>query len=232
MNAVSIITGDSGTGKTTSCRNLGRDTVLLNVERKALPFKPKGIINQSVENMEELYRNLDRLTVTEKVKTVVIDSFSDISDMVYAACKQRYKGFDIFSNYNSIIYDLFQRIKRLKVDYVFVIAHNELLMDSNGRPIRRVKVRGKEFEGFLERYATCLFCAIPFIDDTSKKVQYKFLCQTDGSYSAKTPMDMFGTDWIDNDLAQIVEVYDDFYKDSTITLTEAAPTLLPQESGN
>ena len=41
--------------------------------------------------------------------------------------------------------------------------------------------------------------------------QHLFLTHNDGSYIARTPMDMFKDDYIENDLVKIISIYEDFY---------------------
>ena len=48
FNVVTTIAGDTGSGKTSSMRNLGKNAILYNVEQKELPFpqKQNGIIDK------------------------------------------------------------------------------------------------------------------------------------------------------------------------------------------
>lgn len=70
----------------------------------------------------------------------------------------------------------------------------------------------KEWEGVVEKEATCVFYANPRPKPAGDGVDYKFLTNTpDGIIPAKTPMGMFPELLIDNDIAAIIAIYDKFY---------------------
>ena len=53
---------------------------------------------------------------------------------------------------------------------------------------------------------TYVFYAI--VSASDDKMEYKFLTNTDGEHVAKTPFGMFESQYIDNDLAEIIKVID------------------------
>lgn len=165
MNIVTLIVGNPSTGKTTSLRNLGKETFIINAERKALPFKANGAVNYSLgiraatpekgntpalpamSVREHMFFVLEGLRTSDRYTHVVIDSFSSFTDAILAECKTKYKGFDIWNSYNSIIYEFFQKLKELPNKFVFVISHIEYLQDADGNTVIRTKAKGKEWEG-------------------------------------------------------------------------------------
>ncbi len=222
MNLITIIGGSSGTGKSYSLRNLGKDAVVLNVERKMLPFQSKGLVNVPINSTFKLFEAINRLHNNDEFKTIILDSFSEFCDLLLAECKNKAKGYDVWNLYNTEIYNLFQSLKNLKNKYVFVIGHTETLMDADGLRIERMKVKGREHEGMIEKNATCVFYSKTIRKQDGNGVDYKFITNTDGYLPAKTPFGMFKEFLIDNDVAAIVKAYDKFYQDSTIALAEAA----------
>lgn len=214
MNLLTFLVGMPGKGKTTAFRNLGPETVMYNAERKMLPFKSKGIRVVVPENTEDLITKLNKFVGGDKYKeitTIVLDSFTDFSDMLLADCRKRYKGYDVFTQYNQGIFELFKVLQSIENKFIFVTAHPETVSDADGNLIYRIAVKGKEFEGKVERFATCCFTA-----ETRKKkegpgVDYQLLTNDDGRFSAKTPMDMFSSLYIGNDAKEIIKVYKDFY---------------------
>ncbi len=222
MNLITIIGGGSGTGKSYSLHKLGKDAVVLNVERKMLPFQGKGLVNVPINSTFKLFEAINRLRDNDEYRVVVLDSFSEFCDLLLAECKNKAKGFDVWNLYNTEIFNLFQALKSLKNKYVFVIGHTETLMDADGDRIQRLKVKGKENEGMIEKNATCVFYSKTVRKESGQGVDYKFITNTDGYLPAKTPFGMFKDFLIDNDLASIVKVYDKFYQESPMKLAEAA----------
>lgn len=237
MNLLTMIVGNPSTGKTTSLRNLNDKTIILNFEKKALPFPLNGIINFPMEPrgrtvgkagsrggppMSALdYTNyvLDNLKGSDKFEVVVIDSFSAFTDMLLAECKSKYKGFDVFNHYNSGIYEFFQRLKSLDNKFVFVISHIEYLQDAEGNMIIRSKIKGKEWQGLVEKEATCVLYSRYVKKSTGQGVIYQFVTNADGYLPGKTPLGMFDSEkelYIPNDLSQVIQRFRDYYQKETV----------------
>ena len=66
-----VIYGKSGSGKTTSLRNFGKDEILyVNVEKKALPFRGDFTYHMASEKASVIIDQLDRLGHDLPCKTV------------------------------------------------------------------------------------------------------------------------------------------------------------------
>ena len=187
---------------------------MYNTEKKMLPFRNKGIKQRDATTVDDLIKKL-RCFHDPKwrvgIENIVIDSFSDFADMLMAECRAKYKGFDIFNAYNSKIYEFFQVLKDIQGIYVFLTGHPEILQDADGNTIYRMSVKGKEHEGKIEKFATCVFYADPKRRAIGQGVEYRFLTNTDGRYPAKTPMEMFDQLHVPNDVHAIVKRYKEFY---------------------
>jgi hypothetical protein len=213
MNLLTFLVGMPGKGKTTSFRNLGSDTVMYVTEHKWLPFKDNGIKVIVVNNSDDLITKLKKFAQKDypQIQNIVLDSFTDFSDMLLSECRTKHKGFDVYSAYNAKIFELFRALQSIENKFIFVTAHPEILQDSEGNTIYRIGVKGKEFEGKVERFATCVFTAETKRKTNGKGVDYYLLTNDDGRFTAKTPMGMFDELYIDNDISQIIEVYKKFY---------------------
>ena len=124
-----------------------------------------------------------------------------------AECKARHKGFEVYNAYNTKVYELFQSLKAIDDKYIFLTGHPEVLQDIDGQTIFRMAIRGKEHEGKVEKFATCVFYCDPRRKQSGKGVEYQFLTNTDGRYSAKTPMGMFNVMNIDKVRLQYRYIY-------------------------
>lgn len=234
MNLLTMIVGNPSTGKTTSLRNLNERTIILNYERKALPFPSNGVINfpmgprpkvaekegkrshPSMSALEYTHYILDNLSSSDKFDVVVVDSFSAFTDMLLAECKEKYKGFDVFNHYNSGIYEFFQKLKALDNKFVFVISHVEYLQDAEGGMIIRAKTKGNEWSGSVEKEATCVLYSRYVKKPTGIGVYYQFVTNSDGYLPGKTPLGMFDSDkelYIPNDLNNVIQRYREYYFD-------------------
>jgi hypothetical protein len=224
MNLLTLIVGMPSIGKTTGFRNLGPETVMYNTEKKMLPFRNQGIRLASTDTVNDLLDRLRKFKGNKypEITTIVIDSFSDYSDMIMAECKQKYKGFEVYNAYNTKVYELFQVLKSIDNKYIFLTGHPEVLQDADGNTIFRMAIRGKEHEGKVEKFATCVFYSDPKRKENGKGVEYRFLTNTDGRYPAKTPMAMFSEMHIDNDVKKVIDAYKSFYSEMAPSLNIAS----------
>lgn len=94
MANIAMILGKSGTGKSSSIKTLNpKETVILNVLRKRLPFKGSNSIynteNKNLFNVDEYTQIINMLTGIDKnaphVKNVIIE------DMTYVMRKEYFK---------------------------------------------------------------------------------------------------------------------------------------------
>lgn len=233
MNLLTMIVGNPSTGKTTSLRNLSEKTIILNYEKKELPFLSRGIVNfpmgpkpatppsegrkgsPAMTSLEYTQYILENLRVSDKFQIVVIDSFSAFTDMLLAECKAKYKGFDVFNNYNSGIYEFFQKLKTLENKFVFVISHVEYLQDADGNMVVRAKTKGNEWSGLVEKEATCVLYSRYVKKSVGNGVVYQFVTNSDGYLPGKTPLGMFDSEkelYVPNNLEMVIQRYKEYYQ--------------------
>lgn len=201
-----LILGPSGRGKSTSLRNLDKTTTLLiNSERKALPFKgAKGFVEVRPKTVKEFMDNLNKYKSSTKLKTLVIDSFSAFADMVVHEMRIIYSGFDVWSKNSEKLYEFFKIIKEYNDNNinVIIIGHDETLEGDTGT-VKRLKVKGKEWEGVVEKeFDVVLWANVVMQDETN--ASYQFITQTNGVYPAKSPLGMLPRE-IDNDMKLILD---------------------------
>lgn len=183
-----LLVSQSGKGKSYSMRNMNPNTTgFINVEKKPLPFKNTFKYHYTPNTYLDVFNTLVEYGKNPEIDCIVIDSISAYFDMVLAVSKTNYKGYDVWNNYNSEIAKLIDMIKRVPKE-VFVTAHYEML-NVEGSPEKRVKVKGKELEGVIEKdFTIVLYGDMKTIDD---KRDYHFHLSLDGA-SAKCPPDIFG----------------------------------------
>lgn len=203
------IVGPSGRGKTYSFRNLDpKTTGFINLEWKPLPFTNKFEYYKKPNTWSEAYDVLVEFAKNDKIKTVVMESFSAYSDSLLKHSRQVKKGFDIYSYYNEMIGNLLYLIKRYPKD-LLITAHVEMVNTEEGVVERRVAVEGQQWKGKVEKDFTVV--AYAGVEQTEKSREYLLYLSSDGKTSAKTPPDLLetlGGDKVGNDANELIKALD------------------------
>jgi len=204
-----MIEGPSGRGKSFSLRNLPEKwTLILNTERKSLPFKGAGKFNEIRPlSVKETFDSMDKAITDKNVKIVVLESLSAFLDTLLAEARILKKGWDVFTYYNEKVYQLFERVRKLNDadKHIIVISHDDITTnDLTGETQVTAKVKGNEWKGVIEKEFDIVFHAEMHIDE-NKVPHYQFRTQTDGVVPAKSPFEMFDNILINNDMAEILK---------------------------
>lgn len=202
------IVGDSGKGKTYSFRNMDPETTgFINLEGKPLPFKNNFKHYCKPQGWSETYQKLIEYAKDDKIKTVVLESFSAYIDSLLSTAREIKKGYDVFNYYNTKIGELLYVLKRYPKD-IIVTAHTEIVETEGGIAKERIFTKGKEWKGAVEKDFTVVMYADVEIKDDSQR-DYYFILNSDGKMSAKTPPSLFeGESAIPNDASKIIEELD------------------------
>ena len=208
------IVGGSGTGKSTSLRNLPPEkTYILDLERKVMPFPKKFPYIAACSNIKEFDAALNAALADESCEVIVIESFTKYVETLIGLAQASFKGFDVWSYYNRMIRATLDKVKNDHAAVIFT-AIDEIVQiaQTNGDTynVRRVKVQGKQHEGCIEKeFLMVLFTEVK--RDKDGNVRYVFQTNSDGITSAKTPMGMFTEAYIDNDVNEVIEKAKNYY---------------------
>ena len=205
-----IIVGPSGSGKSTSLSSLNpKTTAVLNTERKQLPFKnAKEFMNVPIKSVSEFHSALDKAMESDKIKTIVIESFTSLIEIIFREADIRYKGFDVWSYYNKEIDKILDKSKNSD-KYVIFTAIDGVYDGDNGVEERYVAVDGNRWKKRVEKeFVIALFTDVHKGDEG---VSYRFRTNTTGRDSAKSPMGMFENLHIPNNLGKVVEACEEYY---------------------
>lgn len=195
-----LIIGESGSGKSTSLRNFSPEEIgVINVSGKPLPFRTK--INSI---------NTDNYTVIEgalkkaRTKSLVIDDCQYLmaNEFMRSAKITGYQKFtDIALNFWTLIQVI---IKELPADViVYCLGHIE--RDANGN--EKFKTIGKMLDEKITVEGLFTIVLKTLVQDG----RYLFTTQTNGSDTVKSPMGMFNTPIIDNDLKMVDQTIRNYY---------------------
>jgi len=145
INVPVLVVGDSGSGKSSTFRNLPADkTVIVNTERKPMPFKGFGKFkNINVNRYKDYAKLMKELKADKKYEYVIIDSLTSLLEIANKYCESIYTGFSIWSEYNSLVYNILQDMKDLP-QQVFITGIPDYVEIKYGEPKAFVRTKGKE----------------------------------------------------------------------------------------
>lgn len=225
MANVCMILGPSGTGKSSSIKGLDpKETVVLNVLRKRLPFKgSNGIYNAENKNLfpvDDYSQVVNLLGSIDKkalhVKNVILE------DMTYIMRKEFFKraketGYGKFTEIAQHFQQVISTCESMRDDInVFFILHSEAIQSDKTTVGYKVSTVGAMIDSQynpVEVVPMVLYSAIKY--DEKGNASYGFYTHRcmEGTVEipAKSPADMFEEDFIPNDLGLVVKAMNEYY---------------------
>jgi hypothetical protein len=223
-----LILGESGTGKTTSLRNLNPEhCVLIQSVKKPLPFRSAGWLRYNPETKE------GNVFVTDKSDTIVriingtsrpiviIDDFQYImANEFMRRVLDKESGNAAFAKYNEIarsVWDIINAAAQAgDVKRVYMLSHTQNSEDGNVK----IKTIGK----LLDEKITIEGMFTIVMRTSVNQGSYLFSTHNSGHDTVKTPLGMFADDYIPNDLAEVDAAIKEFYEigDSVSLVNQAA----------
>lgn len=213
MAKVICVMGESGSGKTTSCRDLPPDkTYYIDCDGKGLSWK--GWRSQYNKDNKNYKRTDDPATVkmildgiNEKsphISYVVVDTINGI--MVGDEMRRMgERGYDKWKDLAASVFAIINDANGYRDDLtVIFLAHSETDKDDDGYCITRIKTNGKKLNKIVleSKFTTVLL---------AKCVNGEHIFETRAKNStAKTPMGAFDTDTIPNNIMTVITALEDF----------------------
>lgn len=215
MSKVICIMGESGAGKTTAMRNLDPETTFyIDSDKKGLSWKGwKTQYNAQNNNyfktddqhtVMKLLRSINTSDKAKNVKTVIVDTINGIM-VADEMRRSKEKGYDKWMDLACAIYDIVDYALTMRDDLtVIFVAHTQTDHDDNGYLFTRIKTSGKKLDKItLESKFPVVLLA--------KVIDGKHIFETKANFStAKTPLGAFESSYIDNDIAEVLKVLDEF----------------------
>lgn len=213
MSKVICIMGESGSGKTTSMRNLNPETTLyIDCDKKGLSWK--GWKNQyNTANKNYIRTDLVQMVMnalqkadkewTDK-KVVVVDTINGLM-VADEMRRSKEKGYDKWVDLAACVWDLVCYAHELREDLTVIFtAHTQTDHDEAGYMFTRIKTSGKKLDKICleSKFTTVLLSKC--VDGT-----YKFETQANNS-TAKSPMGAFDSPEIENDIVEVIKALEEF----------------------
>lgn len=121
------------------------------------------------------------------------------------------KGYEKFTNMAQHFYSVLKEAIQTREDLkVFLLAHSENIGDIMN-PYYKIKTLGKMIDNVLtmEGLFTYVFFTVRKLNDDGI-MEYKFMTNSDGTNTAKTPMGCFDSLLIDNDLQVVFDKINEY----------------------
>ena len=215
MAKVIGIMGESGSGKTTSMRNLDPATTFyIDCDKKGLSWK--GWKNQysfekhnymATDQIGTVAQLLEKISSQENmkhIKVVVIDTLNGlmVADEVR---RMKEKGFDKWQDLAQCVWELLDSLYTFRDDLtIIVVCHSQTQKEDDGYTFTRIKTSGKKLDKLsIETKLTTVLYAV------AKDGDYVFKTHANNS-TAKTPLGAFEADEIPNNIVDVLKALEEY----------------------
>lgn len=218
MSKVIGVMGESGSGKTTSMRNLDpKQTFYIDCDKKGLNWKGwRSQYNADAKNywssdsftvVSGLLRKINDQDNFKHIKYVVIDTINglmvaeEMRILNMQSGDKRSAWTDLASNGWALVNQALEMRDDLTV---IILAHSETISDDNGIIRTRIKTNGRKLEKLvLESKMTTVVWAV------RQDGKYKFVLAADGS-TCKVPIGAFEKDECENDIMLVIKALEEY----------------------
>jgi len=201
-----MVLGTSGTGKSTSLRNMNpAETLLIQVVKKPLPFKSNwksvndgGNIYHS-DNWESIIKAMQKTTR----EIIVIDDLQYLLANEFMT-RAHEKGYEKFTEMARHYFDVITAATNLQ-DYkrVYLLSHTDVSEQG--------QVKAKTIGKLLDEKITIEGLLTIVLRTHVINGQYVFSTKNSGSDTVKTPIGLFDDDHIENDLMAVDKAIKEYY---------------------
>lgn len=207
--------GESGSGKTTSMRNLDPGTTFyIDCDKKGLSWKgwreqynvdkKNYLVTDFAQTVMQTLNTISKNEDYSHIKTVVIDTLNGIM-VADEVRRMKEKGFDKWQDLAQCVWSLLDSLYTFRDDLtIIVICHSQTQKEDDGYTFTRIKTSGKKLDKLnVESKLTTVLNAV------CKDGKYIFKTHADNS-TAKTPMGAFEENEIENDIVKVLEALEGY----------------------
>ncbi|EGB2280967.1 AAA family ATPase [Salmonella enterica] len=213
MGTATLILGESGTGKSTSMRNINpEEAILIKPICKPLPFKSKDWLAWDARAKKGTVVTTDKWDVIVAVikraheygkRIVIVDDFQYVMSNEFMRRSEE-KSFDKFTEIGRHAWEVIKAAQDAPDDLrVYFLAHTE------ETPMGRVKM--KTIGKMLDEKITVEGMFTIVLRTLTRDDQFFFTTKNNGADTVKSPMGMFDSNEIDNDLSFVDATVCDYY---------------------
>lgn len=215
MSKVIGIMGESGSGKTTSMRNLDPATTFyIDCDKKGLSWKGwrsqyqyekhNYMATDQISTVSQLLNKISTQENMKQIKVVVIDTLNGlmVADEVR---RMKEKGYDKWQDLAQCVWELLDSLYTFRDDLtIIVLCHSQTQKEDDGYTFTRIKTSGKKLDKLnVESKLTTVLYAV------AKEDGYVFVTHAHNS-TAKTPLGAFETDEVPNDIVVVLKALEEY----------------------
>lgn len=208
MSIAVMVLGQSGTGKSTSLRNMNpAETLLIQVIPKPLPFRSKEwrlvkdggnvIVANNAESICQAMRKTSRpIVIIDDLQYLLATEFMD---------RAHEKGYEKFTEMARHYYDVLTTATTLAPNKrVYLLSHTDTSEQG--------QVKAKTIGKLLDEKITVEGLVTIVLRTHVINGQYVFSTRNSGSDTVKTPMGLFADEHIENDLMAVDNAITEYYE--------------------
>lgn len=212
MSVSTIILGESGSGKTASLRNLNpTETLLIQVVKKPLPFRSKGwsyfdAANNKTGNIfvSDDWQIMSAIMRKTKRKVIIVDDFQYVLANEFMRRSDE-RGYDKFTEIAKHAWELFNVANTLADNVrVYLMSHTQ----TNDTGDIRLKTIGKMLDEKITPEGLFTIVLRTIVTDKD----YFFSTRNNGHDTVKSPIGLFDSERVPNDLAVIDAQISTYYE--------------------
>ena len=204
MSIATLILGEPGSGKSTSMRNLNpAEALLIQTIKKPLPFRGWTLLKKNAETGEVTgnvvvsdvaAQIINYMTKTAR-KIIVLDDWNLLMTNEFMR-RSAETGFQKFSDIGRSAWDVMMAASSLPDDVrVYMLGHTS--MDETGH------IRAKTIGKFVDEKCPVESMFTTVLRAMQVNGQYVFQTQSTGMDTCKSPLGLFETEQIPNDLKEV-----------------------------
>lgn len=207
------VMGESGSGKTTSMRNLDpKTTYYFDCDKKGLSWrgwkKQYNKENKNYKCIDDKDKILSILAGINdgalQIKVVVIDTMNGIM-VADEMRRMKEKGYDKWADLAFSVYSIIDYALRMRDDLTVVLVfHSQTVRDDSGYMFTSIKTNGQKLNKIgLETKLPILLYA--------KCIDGEYVFETQANFStAKAPLGLFDKKTIPNDLNEVIKAVEEY----------------------
>ena len=194
-----LLIGQSGSGKSTSLRNFSEKEVgVFNVAGKPLPFRSK-IKTFNTSDYNQIVKSLRE----NKLNCYVVDDSSYLMSFEQVA-RAKETGYAKYTDMGLHFINLIRVIQNeTSEDTIVYFLHHTERMDDG---VLKAKTVGKMIDNWITLEGLFSIVLLAWTDGK----QHKFITQSDGFTTCKSPLDMFPLE-MDNNLKEVDSIIREYY---------------------
>lgn len=215
MSKIIAVMGESGSGKTTSMRNLDpKTTMYIDCDKKGLSWKgwrkqynkenKNYIVSDDPDYVLKMVQMVSNSPDFQHIKVIIIDTLNGLM-VADEMRRMKEKGYDKWQDLAASVYNLVDKALTFRDDLTIVFtAHTQTDREDSGYMFTHIKTSGKKLDKIVLESKFPVVLLAKVMDGA-----YKFETKADNS-TAKVPMGAIEDQYIDNDITKVIDALKDY----------------------